>query len=139
MELRPRCFPYSYNYVRMSSNRHDFRRQTALKANARRILLVTLALSIVGLAGFRKESKGHSVTITWNASPSTREATVIGYNVYRRTNPKTPYERIAANVSGTTYEDHLVKSRTTYYYAVTAVDQRGRESGFSITIRVKVP
>lgn len=123
----------------MSSNRHDFRVQTVLTANARRILLVTLVLSIVGLAGFRKESKQHSVTLTWHASPSTPEATVVGYNVYRRTNLVTPYERIATGVSGTTYEDRLVKSRTTYYYAVTAVDQRGRESGLSITIRVKVP
>jgi len=125
--------------VRMSSNRHDSRVQTVLTANARRILLVTLVLSIAGLAGFCKESKQHSVTLTWHASPSTPKATVVGYNVYRRTNPKTPYERIATDVSGTTYEDRLVKSRTTYYYAVTAVDQRGRESGFTIAVKVKVP
>ncbi len=104
----------------------------------RAILLVTLLLSF-GLAGFGKESKPHSVTLTWHASPSTAKAAVVGYNVYRRTNPVTPYERIATNVSGTTYEDHSVKSRTTYYYAVRAVDQHGRESSFSVTIKVKIP
>ena len=131
--------PFIEKRVRMSSNRHDFRVQTILTANARRILLVTLVLSIAGSAGFCKESKQHSVPLTWHASPSTPKATVVGYNVYRRTNPKTPYERIATDVSGTTYEDRLVKGRTTYYYAVTAVDQRGRESGFTIAIKVKVP
>jgi hypothetical protein len=45
---------------------------------------------------------------------------------------------MATDVSGTTYEDRLVKSRTTSYYAVTAVDQRGRESGFTIVVKVKV-
>ncbi len=132
------CSSFYRHKVKINSNRNHYRLRNVLTPKARAILLVTLVLSF-GLAGFGKESKPHSVTLTWHASTSTAKSTVAGYNVYRRPNPMTPYERIATNVSGTTYEDRSVKSRTTYYYAVRAVDQHGRESTFSVTIKVKVP
>jgi fibronectin type 3 domain-containing protein len=47
--------------------------------------------------------------------------------------------KIAARVPRATYEDRIVNSRTAYLYAVTAVDQHGRESSFSNTVRVDVP
>lgn len=110
-----------------------------MTANPPKMLLVIVALLIAGLVSCRKESQDHSVTLTWQASPSTPEATVVGYNVYRRTTPGTPYVRIATHVPGSPYEDRMVNSRTTYYYAVTAVDERGRESRFSTGVRVEVP
>lgn len=106
--------------------------------NPQRLLLVLIALLIFGLASCHKEYQEHRVTLTWQPSPSTPEATVVGYNVYRRTTPGTPYVRIATRVSGPPYEDRMVNGRTTYYYAVTAVDQGGRESRFSSVVRVEV-
>ena len=129
----------------MSANRYAFRGRTMLTASTRALLLIALVLSMVGLAAFGDESQGHSVakahsvTITWKATPSTPDATVVAYNLYRRTTPKAPYEKIATHVTGTTYEDHQVKSGTTYDYVVTSVDQRGRESNYSTVITAKVP
>jgi len=98
-----------------------------------------VALLIVGLASCHRGSQGHSVTLTWQAAPSNPEATVVGYNVYRRTSPETPYVRIASRILGPAYEDRIVNSGTTYFYGVTAVDQRGRESRLSAIVRVEVP
>jgi fibronectin type 3 domain-containing protein len=110
-----------------------------LTVSTRALLLGILVLLTIGFAGFREESKGHSVTITWKATPSTRDATVVGYNVYRRANSTTPYEKISTKVNSTTYEDHQVKSGTTYFYVVTSIDQRWRESSYSTMITAKVP
>jgi fibronectin type 3 domain-containing protein len=104
-----------------------------------KLLLVMVALLIARLVICRKESQGHSVTLTWQASPSIPEATIVGYNLYRRAAPGTPYVRIATHTPGTAYEDRLVNGRMTYFYAVTAVDQHGRESRFSTVVRVEVP
>jgi fibronectin type 3 domain-containing protein len=116
-----------------------FARKTAVTANSRRLLLVIVLFSVSGLGSCHKKSEHHSVTLTWQASPSTPEASVVGYNVYRRTTPETPYVRIATHLTVTTYEDHVVNSRTTYVYAVTAVDQQGRESSFSNVATAQVP
>ena len=101
--------------------------------------LVLMAVLLVGVASCHKGPRGHRVSLAWRAAQSTRDATVVGYNVYRRTSPETPYVRIAARIPGTAYEDRLVNSGTTYFYVVTAVDQRGRESGYSTVIRAEVP
>jgi fibronectin type 3 domain-containing protein len=101
-------------------------------------LLVLIAFLIVSLASCHKKYQDHAVTLTWQPSPSTPEATVVGYNVYRRTTPETPYVRIATRVPGPPYEDRMVSGQTTYTYAVTAVDAHGRESRFSDLVRVDV-
>lgn len=97
-------------------------------ANTRAMLLITLVLSIIVLAGFSDAPRAHSVTITWKATPSTRDATVVGYNLYRRTTPTAPYEKIATHVAGTTYEDRQVTSGTTYRYwtIISGVLSHGR-------------
>jgi hypothetical protein len=111
--------------------------------NTRTLLAVMvtplMALSILGLAGFHEPPKAHSITVTWKASASTHDATIVGYNVYRRTATTAPYDKIASQIAGTTYEDHLVKSGTTYYYAVRSVDQHGHESNLSTEITAKIP
>lgn len=81
----------------------------------------------------------HSITLTWQASPSREGFTIVGYNVYRREEPGSPYKRIAVQVPRTTYEDHAVMPDTNYAYAVTAVDNQGRESRFSNVAVVKIP
>lgn len=87
----------------------------------------------------------HSVTLTWTASTS---PDVIAYNVYRTTSSSgtgrskhpTDWQKITSRpVSGTTYKDENVLSKTTYYYAVTAVDSKGRESAFCQWIVATVP
>ena len=113
--------------------------KTVVTANPQRLLPVIVVFLVLGLVGCHRESQYHSVTLTWQASPSTPEGTVVGYNVYRRMTPGTPYVRIATHVPGPRYEDRVVNSRTTYFYAVTTVDQRGRESSFSTVVRVEVP
>ncbi len=109
-----------------------------MSASAKRLLVVMTAL-IVELASCHRGVHGHRVNLTWRATQSNPEATVVGYNVYRRTSPATPYVRIATGIPGTAFEDRLVNSGTTYFYVVTAVDQRGRESGYSTVIRAEVP
>ena len=78
----------------------------------------------------------HSVTLTWDASTSP----VIGYDVYRSTVKGRGYEKInRALVTGTSYKDETVQSRTTYYYMARAVDARGNESLNSAEVVARVP
>jgi fibronectin type 3 domain-containing protein len=116
-----------------------FSTPTAVTTLSARTLCVIVAFSAIGLTGCHKKSHAHNVTLTWQKPKSTPEATIVGYNVYRRANSNTPYVRIATQVVGQSYEDRLVSSGTSYYYAVTAVDQRGHESRFSTVIKVDVP
>lgn len=81
-------------------------------------------------------SKGHSVTLIWEASKSPAK----GYNVYRGTQSGGPYLRINPNlVQELTYQDWNVRSGTTYYYVTRAVDADGRESVNSSEIRAVIP
>ena len=113
--------------------------------NRRLIWLGTaLAVLFAGLAGpavspLDAKPKAHSVTLTWNASPPSKDFTVAGYNIYRGTKAGGPYAKIASRVSGLTYVDHTVGRRKAYFYVVTAVDQRGRESKFSQEIKAVIP
>ncbi len=100
---------------------------------------MVVVLLVLELVSCHKDSEHHSVTLTWHESSSTQGVAIVGYNVYRRTISGAPYVKIAARVPRATYEDRIVNSRTTYLYAVTAVDQHGRESSFSNVVRVEVP
>jgi len=75
------------------------------------------------------------VTLSW--SPSTSQ--VSGYNVYRGTSAGA-YSKINSTLdSSTTYTDNAVVPGSTYYYAATAVNTSGQESGYSAPVRVVVP
>jgi fibronectin type 3 domain-containing protein len=105
-----------------------------------RITLIVIALELLaGCGGGIRlgSTTSHSVDLSWTASTSTD---VIGYNVYRSASPSGPFERLnSALVSGTTYTDYTVTSGATYYYAVTAVDSSGGESGYSNVAEATVP
>jgi hypothetical protein len=93
-----------------------------------------------GLMGERGEqdptSREHVAVLTWKASPSA----VIGYNVYRAEDPGGPYKKLnRIPLRETTYKDSAVESSHAYSYMVTAVDTKGRESGFSNQVRATVP
>jgi hypothetical protein len=115
------------------------RRITKGMTALQRFLLLTVILVAVALAGCNGNVQEHSVTLSWRPSPSTQESLVTGYNVYRRTAQGTSFVRIATNVPTASYKDRVVSSRTTYSYAVTAVDQLGRESAFSTLNNVAIP
>lgn len=84
----------------------------------------------------RQSRKGHSVTLTWQASKSPTR----GYNVFRGTHSGGPYQRINHDlVQGLSYQDRDVKSGITYYYVTRAVGTNGLESVNSTEIKASVP
>jgi hypothetical protein len=77
------------------------------------------------------------VTLSWNASTSPG---VTGYNIYRKTSPTGSYTRINSSLDpDTSYQDATVVGPATYYYATTAVNKKGKESGYSNRVKVLVP
>ena len=79
---------------------------------------------------------GHSVALSWTPSTSS----VMGYNVYRGTQPGGPYFRINSSLApSTSYTDDTVASGTTYYYVATSVDSNDVESIFSDQTVAQVP
>jgi Abnormal spindle-like microcephaly-assoc'd, ASPM-SPD-2-Hydin len=75
------------------------------------------------------------VTLSWDASESAR-----GYNVYRGTAETGTYTRINSSLDpDTSYTDKMIVDGRTYYYATTAVNSSGKESGYSNRVKVVVP
>lgn len=81
----------------------------------------------------------HSVTLTWKAPRTPARVSVIGYNVYRWTKNDNWNVRIATRIPGPPFEDRHVTSGETYFYAVAAVDQAGRETRLSEHIQATIP
>lgn len=72
------------------------------------------------------------VTLDWSDATSVCPGTTVRYNVYRSTDPffvPSASNRIASNVSGSSYADGDVASLTTYYYAVKAEDTTSGNPG----------
>jgi hypothetical protein len=105
------------------------------------MLLVVLALSASrwshrGSQGPPTSPHAHSVDLTWKASVSR----VVGYNVYRSETDGGPFIKLtSAPVPVTNYTDRNVQSGHIYFYAVTAVDSKGKESGYSNRIKAPIP
>jgi hypothetical protein len=76
------------------------------------------------------------VDLSW--SPSTSVG-VSGYNVYRGATAGSYAKVNPSLVPGTAYADTTAAPGATYYYAATAVDSSGEESGYSSPIEVAVP
>jgi|SRR5581483_4842841 len=79
----------------------------------------------------------HSVSLSWNASASSN----VQYNVYRGTQHLGPYgtKVNSAPLSSTRFTDSMVQNGATYYYVVTAVDQKFVESDYSNETNVDIP
>jgi hypothetical protein len=76
------------------------------------------------------------VTLSWNASNSE----VTGYNVYRGTSESGTYTKINSKLDpDTSYMDSTIVDGKTYYYATTAVNSSGKESGYSNRVKIVVP
>src|SRR5690606_9268733 len=71
-----------------------------------------------------------TIAVTWDASESGDK--VLGYRVYRSTEPGVGTDDVRVSgpmpVLGTSFVDESAEPEVTYYYAVTAVDEIGRES-----------
>lgn len=104
------------------------------------LLLGALAVLLVAVnLGLHWGANLHSVTLQWGPPPSTPGIVTVGYNVYRSTGTGSQYSRVATRVSAREFEDHEVRSRGTYFYVVTSIDQTGRESGYSAEVKAEVP
>jgi len=78
----------------------------------------------------------HSVSLNWWASPSSN---VVFYNAYRASTHGGPYALTASAITGLAYSDMAVQAGTTYYYVVTATNDRGQESIESGEVSASVP
>lgn len=72
--------------------------------------------------------------LTWRASASP----VIGYRVYRATNPNDPPGLIGVT-DATQFTDPAVAAGRTYFYVVTAFNSANKESAPSNKVSAKVP
>jgi peptidoglycan/xylan/chitin deacetylase (PgdA/CDA1 family) len=74
-----------------------------------------------------------TVALGWDDNS---EANVAGYHVYRSTTSGGGYSRLTDSLlTSPSYNDANIPHNVTYYYAVTAVDQNSRESGYSNEVR----
>lgn len=77
----------------------------------------------------------YDVNLSWVPSTSS----VAGYNVYRGSAVGS-YSKINTSLDpSTAYSDNTVASGNTYFYAATAVNSSGEESGYSTPIKVAIP
>jgi hypothetical protein len=94
-------------------------------------IAVTIPVSGTGIG-----SSGRSVTLTWNASPSS----VAGYKAYRSGSSTGPYSALnSAPNPQLRWVDSTVQSGKTYYYVVTAVSSDNGESAYSNQAAASVP
>jgi len=67
--------------------------------------------------------------LTWNPATDCNGDPVLGYNLYRSTDPEGPFTKVNTSlITETTYTDTTAESGVTYYYAVRSVDTDGDES-----------
>src|SRR5579863_2987809 len=85
--------------------------------------------STITVEGAGVSGTGHSVTLNWAPSGS---ANIVGYYVYRMSLLDMSYAKLTSSaVTGLKYTDTSVSAGETYYYAVTAVNSSGAQSGYS--------
>lgn len=87
-------------------------------------------------AVFSGSDQNRFIDLTWT---SNSEADLAGYNVYRHTTGGTPEKINTELVKTSSFRDSNVRAGTKYFYAVSAVDQRGNESGKSEETSEQVP
>ena len=100
---------------------------------------VFVGLLIIAFALTSAAKSKHSVTLAWQPPKLDKGVSIAGYNIYRRTPKEHIYKKIATHVSSPPYEDTDVKGGQTYIYAVSAIDQSGREGRLSEVAQVKIP
>ncbi len=84
-------------------------------------------------------TSSHSITLTWDSVPI---SDIIGYNVYRSTSYRGPFEKLGVvtpTTNFTTFTDNTVQDGMQYYYMVTSVDNLLLESNVSLTHPASAP
>jgi hypothetical protein len=115
-----------------------FSPQTSGAANGKLSLTVASPTSTIQatLSGTGTTGAQHSVRLSWSADRSS----VAGYNVYRGSKANGSYNRLTSSLdTATDYLDTSVTAGDTYYYEVTAVNERGEESAPSKPVEASVP
>jgi uncharacterized repeat protein (TIGR03803 family) len=98
---------------------------------------VIFLLTLLSLLSFPALAAAHTVNLSWDASTTQG---VIGYNVFRGTNPNGPYTQINSTLDPTTtYPDSTVQSGQTYYYVTTAVNADYTQSAYSNQTEAVIP
>jgi hypothetical protein len=97
-------------------------------ANSPTTVLVSLTIAALTIQ--------HSVDLSWNASSS---GSVVSYSAYRSTTQGGSYILVASAITGLSYTDTRVQSGLTYFYVVTAFDDRAQESVYSNEANAVVP
>jgi hypothetical protein len=111
-----------------------------------RLLARCLPFAVLGIAlsgcvgqttaGPAVQVGAHSVTLTWDASPSP----VGGYVVYRATEAYGPFTQLDLTLPGTTqYMDTAVEDGHTYFYMVTSFDTSNQQSVPSNEVSATIP
>jgi len=96
------------------------------------------ALLVGLLFGAPVFAQARTVSLEWDANT---EEDLAGYNIYRsETAGGAAYTKInPAAITATTYDDTKALAGRTYYYAATALDTAGQESGYSNEVVYLVP
>jgi hypothetical protein len=77
----------------------------------------------------------HSVDLSWDPASA-----VVGYNVYRGSQPGGPYSKINPVLdASTSFTDSSVQGGQNYYYVTTSVDSAGAQSSYSNEIQAVIP
>ena len=73
-----------------------------------------------------------SVFINWQQGDSS----IKGYNIYRTTIPHTNYKKLNSSpITGNSFSDMGLDTGSRYFYILTALNQSGEESNFSIEVK----
>jgi hypothetical protein len=76
----------------------------------------------------------HTVTLTWKPDNG-----AVSFSVYRGSSADGSFALLASGITQTDYIDSTVASGETYYYATTATNEAGEESGYSSIIAAVIP
>jgi hypothetical protein len=106
----------------------DNRKTYAGSCNSAQIIVQQDTVSPATPTNVRSDPGEAVINVRWDA---VSEPDLYGYVVYRRT-PGTSYSRTSSHMVYTTsYTDTTIQGGQAYYYAVTAIDNSGNESGLS--------
>ena len=87
------------------------------------------------LTGIGVAPPQHSVDLSWQPASA-----VVGYNVYRGSQPGGPYSKINPMLDASTnFTDSSVQGGQNYYYVTTSVDSSGAQSSYSNEIQAVIP
>src|SRR5579863_8039651 len=115
----------------------SFTPQTAAQLSGNLAVSSNAAALNVPLSGTGVAAPNHSVSLAWDASPSTD---VVSYNLYRSTSSTGTFTKVGSTTTTTlVFTDTMVQGGQTYFYEVTSVGSGGLESAVDGPIQVAVP